>query len=234
VIAVEWGPVAVWVSAIATFAAAAIALLASTGVFDRRRAPRLHVTFEQSEPWCRAGVHPVDGDVLWVRVGVENVGDQPARGCVARLSGITTDGERRADVDPIQLRWAGVPPSRFFEPVDLRRGQREFVNVLYLREGDRWRIVTFEDPDFIPGFTTELAVAHDHVLDLAVFSDNAATAATSLAVKVGADEKSMVARLIATGDRSSTRRSDGRIREGRRHDDNRDRRDDDLVAERPG
>jgi hypothetical protein len=99
-----------------------------------------------------------------VRVGVENVGQQPARGCVGRLTGIATDGVPRADVDPVQLRWAGVPPSRYFDPVGVRRGQREFVNVLYLREGSRWRIVTFDDADFIPGFTTELAAHRHHVL----------------------------------------------------------------------
>jgi len=195
VVAVDWGPVGTWFGGIATFPAAGIALLSSMGAFERRRAPRLLLTFEQTEPWCRPGIHPVDGDVLWLRVGVENVGQRPARGCVGRLSGITTDGTPRADVDPIQLRWAGVPPSRFFEPVDLRRNQREFVNVLYLRQGSRWRIVTFEDPDFIPGFTTELAADRHHVLHLAVFSDNAETVTTSLAVKVGADEQSFVAAL---------------------------------------
>ena len=195
-LALEWGPVGVWVGGIATFLATLIALLGSIGAFERRRAPCLRLTFEQTEPWCRAGVHPVDGDVLWVRVGVANVGHQPARGCVGRLSGITTDGTLRADADPIHLRWAGAPPSRFFEPVDLRRGQTEFINVLYLRQGARWRIVTFEDPDFIPGFTTELAADRQHVLHLAVFADNAEAARTSLAVKVGVDEESIVANLI--------------------------------------
>jgi hypothetical protein len=85
------------------------------------RTPGFRLTFEQTEPWCRGGVHPVDGEVLWVRVGVENVGQQPARGCVGRLTGIATDGVPRADVDPVQLRWAGVPPSRYFDPVDVRR-----------------------------------------------------------------------------------------------------------------
>lgn len=194
---VEWGPVGAWVGGVATFAAALVALLSSMGWFDRFSAPRLQLTFEHSEPWCRAGVHPVDGEVLWLRFGVENVGLRPARGCIGRLNGITTDGRRRDDVDPIQLRWAGVPPARFFEPVDLRRGQREFINVLYLREGSSWRIVTFEDPDFIPGFTTELAADRHHVLHLAVFADEAETAEASLAVKVGSDRESISARLVS-------------------------------------
>ena len=70
---------------------------------------------------------------------------------------MTTDGELRSDVDPVQLRWAGLPRSRAFDPVDLRREQREYLNVLDLRDGD-WRLVTFEDPDFDPGFATDLPV----------------------------------------------------------------------------
>jgi hypothetical protein len=194
-IALDWGPVGVWVGGVATFSAALIALLGSLGRFDRYRAPRLAITFEQAEPWCRVAVHPLDGDVLWVRVGIENVGHQPARGCVARLMAITTDGVPRADVDPVQLRWGGRPPARYFDPIDIRRGQREYVNVLYLAEGSRWRIVTFDDPDFHPGFTTELSTDSTHLLQVAVFADNAEMVSRSLAVKVGADDATASVRL---------------------------------------
>ena len=88
---------------------------------------------------------------------------------------LTTDRAERPDGDPIQLRWAGVPRSRSFDPVDLRRDQRELLNVLVLNEAGRWRLVTFEDPDFDPRFSTELAPDLRHVLKVAVFSDNADT-----------------------------------------------------------
>ena len=67
----------------------------------------------------------MDGDVLWVRVGVE---------------------KRRATA--------------------LSRLHRSCTSA----EGARWRIVTFEDPDFIAGFTTELPANEHHVLHLAVFA----------------------------------------------------------------
>ena len=88
----------------------------------------------------------------------------------------------RTDVDPVQLRWAGVPRSRSFEPVDIRRGQREFLNVVYLVEGRRWRIDTYAEPDFHPGFTTDLPSDSEHVVDVAVFADNAATGTYSLEI----------------------------------------------------
>ena len=140
------------------------------------------LTFEHAEPWCRSVDHPEVGDAFWVRVGVENVGRASARSCVGRLTALRTDGALRTDVDPVQLRWAGVPQSRSFEPVDLRRDQREFLNVVYLVEGSRWRIDTYAEPDFHPGFTTELPSDGEHVVDVAVFADNAATATCSVTI----------------------------------------------------
>ena len=149
-LAVEWGPVAVWVSAVATFLAVLVAALVALGYFDGLRGPRIHVTFADTEPWCRRGSDGQGGGGLWIRLGIENRGAGPARGCVGRLISVTTDGEARPDVDPVQLRWAGLPRSRAFDPVDLRREQREYLNVLYLRDGDAWRLVTFEDPEGNP------------------------------------------------------------------------------------
>jgi hypothetical protein len=101
------------------------------------------------------------------------------------LIGIATDEVARTDIDPIQLRWAGLPRSRSFEPLDLRRGQREFVNVLVLLERNRWRIVTFEDDDFDPGFPTELPADRSHDLQVAMFADNVDTAVRHLVVDTG-------------------------------------------------
>ena len=64
--------------------------------------------------------------------------------------------------------------------MDLRRGQREYLNVLCLLDGSRWRLVTFEDPDFDPGFVTELPVGERHLVQISVFADNAGTVTRSL------------------------------------------------------
>jgi hypothetical protein len=55
-------------------------LLFAAGVFDSLRGPRLRITFQRAEPWCRTGAQ---GE-LWVRVAVENAGRAPAHGCVGR------------------------------------------------------------------------------------------------------------------------------------------------------
>jgi hypothetical protein len=173
--------VAVWASAIATVLVVLVALLTSLGAFGRLRAPRLRVTFEPIEPWCRTVDYPPDNEVLWVRVGVENVGPTTARGCIGRLTGLRTDNVTRTDIDPIQLRWAGVPRSISFNPVDLRQGQREFLNVLFQRQtSSRWTIDTFVADDFSPGFSTELDANQRHVVDVTLFADNARTTTRSI------------------------------------------------------
>lgn len=169
---VDWGPVAAWLGATATFFVALIALLASFDVFERFQRPRLQVSFEEREPWCRAGP-----EGLWVRIGVENRGKRPARGCVGRMTGVSTDGGARCDVDPLQLRWAGVPRSRGFEPIELRSGQREYLNVLLVGQSAHGRIVTFDTADFDPGFPLELTLEQEQTIHLAIFADNATTTA---------------------------------------------------------
>jgi hypothetical protein len=172
--------VAAWAGGIGTFLAALVALLVAAGVFSSFRASRLRITFGHTQPWCRT---KADGE-LWVRVAVENVGRRPAHDCVGRVTALATDGRTRADLDPVQLRWAGVPLSRAFDPVDIRPGQREFLDVLLVRPGGSGCLVTFDDPDFDPGFSLDLAPGQEHVITLAVFSDDVNAPMRSLAVEM--------------------------------------------------
>ena len=103
---------------------------------------------------------------------------------MGRIIALATDGRTRADLDPVQLRWAGVPLSRAFDPMDIRPGQREFLNVLRVRPGGPWHLVTFGDPDFDPGFPLELAPGHEHVITLAVFSGNVEAPMSSLTAEM--------------------------------------------------
>jgi len=99
-IGVEWGPVGTWAGAIATVLVVITTALVALGYFGGFRGPRLRLTFEAIEPWCRQGKTEGDGTALWVRVGVENLGAGPARGCLGRLINVTTNGALRPDVDP--------------------------------------------------------------------------------------------------------------------------------------
>jgi hypothetical protein len=190
--AIIYGPLGPWVGAGATVLIVVTTVLVSLGYFDALRGPRIRITFEATEPWCRHGATTAEGRALWVRIGVENVGGSAARGCVGRLISVATEGELRRDVDPVQLRWAGVPHSRAFNPIDLRRDQREYLNVLCLQTGHRWHLVTFEDPDFDPGFATHLSVDECHQVQISVFADNAHTATRTLVAEAGSSAEGQV------------------------------------------
>lgn len=181
---VDWGPLASWFAAGGTILAATVALLGGFRVFDWFRAPRLRVSFQQSEPWCRTTQLVSGNEGYWVRVRVENVGHDSARGCVGKLTEVRTDGTLRGDRDPMQLRWGGVPDARGFDPIDLRRGQHEFLNVLETVEGEpHVRIVTF--PNFAPGFSMVLEPDAEHLIEIDVAADNTSLVRLSLIVRYG-------------------------------------------------
>jgi hypothetical protein len=192
---VEWGPVGTWAGAIATVLVLITTALVALGYFDGFPGSAAAAHLRGHRTLVPSGQDRGDGTALWVRVGVENLGASPARGCLGRLISVTTNGELRPDVDPVQLRWAGVPRSRAFDPMDLRRDQREYLNVLCLADGSRWRLVTFEDPDFDPGFATDLPLDQPHVLRFSVFSDNAHTVTRSLVAEVGSGDREVKLQL---------------------------------------
>ena len=194
--AVDWGPVAAWAGAVATMLVVITTVLVALGFFASVRGPRIRLTFEATEPWCRRGETERDGKALWVRVGVENRGRGPAMGCVGRLISVATDGALRRDVDPVQLRWAGLPRSHAFDPMHVRRDQHEYLNVLCLPDGSCWRLVTFEEPDFDPGFATELPVDERHVVQISVFADNAKQVTKSLIAEVRTGSEELKLQLI--------------------------------------
>ncbi len=182
VAAVDWGPVAAWAGAAATVLVVITTSLVALGFFDRFVAPRLTLTFDRRQPWCRHGKLPDGSGAFWVRLGVENSGRAQAEGCVGRVISAAVAGKVRDDVDPVQMRWAGIPHSRAFDPLDIRPGQREFLDVLCLEDGASWRLVTFEAPDFDAGFVTEFKPADGCEFQVSVFTANGSTATTTLVI----------------------------------------------------
>ena len=195
-LAIDWGPLSSWVAAGATLLAVAVALL-GWRLGDFLRQPRLKITFEHAAPFCRETALTNGRQAYWVRVRVENTGVNPARACVGKLSKVYTNGRLRDDIDPLQLRWCGVPDHRGFEPIHLASGQHEFLNVFRIVQGERqMRIET--DPHLAPGFPTALETNDEHCVEISVVADNADPKTATLTVTYNGDFDALPNSLTAT------------------------------------
>lgn len=167
----DWGPVSSWVAAGVTLAAVMVALF-GWRVVDWWRKPTLCLSFDRSEPFCRATKLATGRDGFWVRVLVADNGKDGARGCIGKFASVRSGGIERTDRDPFQLRWCGVPDERGFDGLHLARGQSEYLNVfLIIRGVDALTFVTF--PGYAPGFSTALEPNQDHLLRIVAAADNA-------------------------------------------------------------
>jgi len=192
----DWGPVSSWVVAIVTFLAVMVALFGQR-MWEHLRQPRLDITFDRAEPFCRKAPLTDGRQSYWVRVKVQNRGKDPARACVGKLSEAYTAGRFRANRDPVQLRWCGVPNDRGFAPVHLASTQYEFLNVFEVVQGDpRLWIVTH--PALLPGFGTFLEENYEHLVEVSVFADNAEPKSETLTVTYSGDFDALPDSLTVT------------------------------------
>jgi hypothetical protein len=72
----------------------------------------------------------------------------------------------------------------------MKKGRR--VELAGFFDGDAWRLVTFEDPDFDPGFATDLPLEGRHILQISIFADNANTVTRTLVADATADQYHIV------------------------------------------
>jgi hypothetical protein len=190
-LAIDWGPAASWAAAGGTALAAFIALLVAFRVFDQ---PRLRMDLKQESPWCRTTDLASGQRAYWVRARVKNEGRGAARGCVGKLVRVKTRGGPQPDIDPLPLRWAGVPREQGFNALTLGRRQHEFLNVFAVMEGGPIKIETVPYPAFDPGCPTELGVGAEHSVKVAVFADNAAPAELTFTIESKGTLKSVSVR----------------------------------------
>jgi hypothetical protein len=90
------------------------------------------------------------------------------------LVNIETNGCARMDIDPLQLRWAGIPRCRGFDPLNLAPGDFAYFNVVRQQENEHVaRFESFDYPDLDTGFLTALRLNESHRLTVTVTSDTA-------------------------------------------------------------
>lgn len=183
-----------WLIAGGTIGAAVVALALGLLVPWLRACwlrPTLTIEYESREPCCRDAPFPSGEPAHWVRVKVTNKGRSAAKRCKGKLIAVhRADGSLREDIDPMQLRWAGIPWQRGLEPLDLAREEGEFLGVVYAR-GTR-PDVAFTTVDEAPaGFLKWLEAGPPHRVTLAVYADNAKSETADFVITYGGDVRSL-------------------------------------------
>jgi hypothetical protein len=121
-----------WAGVVASLAVVGIALFLNM-LTDRARQPRFRITCRGVPPWQIAKKSErLDGELLFVRLQVQNVGRTCEEACEVRVeqvfrlhSGKVTKPQPINDHDPRPLKWVG----RDTKPVTLNRGAFDFVDL---------------------------------------------------------------------------------------------------------
>lgn len=161
-----------WLAAAATFIAALVALFGWRFV-DWFRQPKLTMSFAESPPCYRFTDLSVGKRGFWIRVRVQNDGRSAAHGCIAKVTRVYDKKGHQSDIDPMQLRWCGVPDALGFEPITLARSQFEFFDVFRIEDGgaSELRFETFAG--YAPGHATSLQAGPGYRVSMTVTAANA-------------------------------------------------------------
>lgn len=166
-----------WMTAIGTVGAVLVALFGPV-LWSWWRRPRLKITYKPAEPFCRDNV-PLEGGALahWIRVMVTNEGRSTAKRCKGQVIKVVRqeDNSVRSDIDPLPLRWAGVPEGQEMNPRDLSPKESQYLNVAMARTDNQNAVIIATDlsGDFRPGFSPTLEAGRRHKITVAVYADNA-------------------------------------------------------------
>jgi len=184
-------------AAVATFFAVLVALFGREW-WDRRHRPILEISYESREPYCRdtqiiIETHGAKSTVgaYWVRVKVMNEGRATAKGCKGKMIAVyNDDGNLRQDRDPMLLRWAGMPPDQALHPLDLARGESQFLDVVFARADDHEFAFIAADPT-PAGFFKTLEAGQKHKATLAVYADSVEPVTADFVITYGGDVDSL-------------------------------------------
>ena len=187
--------VAEWMTAFGTLGAVVVALLLGLVVpvvRARWRSPRLEISYQPGEPYCRdAPIPPKLVPAHWVRVKVTNKGRGTAKRCKGEMIAVYgADGRPRDDRDPMPLYWSGVSWEQPPEPLDLARHESEYLGVVYA-QSDNTNAALISTHRRGAGFPKELEAGKEHRVRLAVYADNAKRKTAEFLITFGGDIDSL-------------------------------------------
>ncbi|MCJ7491928.1 MAG: hypothetical protein MUP15_07245 [Dehalococcoidia bacterium] len=149
-----------WLIAGGTIGATAVALvlgLVAPWMRTRWLRPNINIDYEPREPYCRDTSLQSGHMAHWVRVKVTNRGRSTAKWCRGRMIEVyRTDGSLREDRDPMPLKWADMPEGQSLEPLDLARGESQFLAVVVATDDNKEVATIWTDLNARPGFPQTL------------------------------------------------------------------------------
>ena len=148
-----------------------------------RNRPKFSVTFDNTEPYCRQTRIEVRRDAnnivtkwanaYWIRLRVTNSGKSVAKRCVGKLVKVMKQsGEELAEYDPVALHWVGTDPNEVpLRPVDLNRGEFEYLDIIYTRDDVSSK--AFICRDIVPRGIPLFLDPGEYILQITIYADNA-------------------------------------------------------------
>lgn len=182
---VDWNLVVQSIAAGGSIFVGIVAVLAGFGVFQIHRRPKLKLSFQEMEPWCRTTEVEPGRRAYWIRLVVENARGEPAEGLIAKAMEVRTGGALRADLDPMRLRWATAEGPEGFRPISLRNGEHEFLNLFEIVELESLAKFVTGDEERRRGVETFLRPDATHEVRVTVFADNADPVSATMRMEVG-------------------------------------------------
>ena len=181
-----------WMTAFGTLGAVLVALFGPM-LWGWWRKPRLEISYEPREPYCRYTwlLERGNPESHWVRVKVTNGGRGTAKRCKGKMIAVyRADGSLREDRDSMLLHWAGMLPEQGLEPLDLAREEHQLLDVVHARSDRRDAALVVADPT-PAGFPKELEAGQPHRVRLAVYADNADPVTKDFVITYGGDIRSL-------------------------------------------
>lgn len=145
--------------------------------------PKFSASFDNAEPYCRKtrievsrdinGVVTKWGKAYWIRLRIMNSGKSVAKRCVGKLVKVMKKtGEELAQYDPVALHWVATNEHEIpLRPVDLNRGEYEYLDLIYTRDDDPNKAYICMDD--VPRGTPRFLDPDEYILQITIYADNA-------------------------------------------------------------
>ncbi len=139
--------------------------------------PKLRITYIPKAPYKRAPIILNPGQIIsaFDRFRVENVGKSTAKNCRCQIYQVINSKGKYLDLQGFPLRWASRPDFRAdfskTERLNIGRGEREFVDLIYMRSDDTTKMFLSSYDNVFMGMGDNIPI-DDYIIKTIISGDN--------------------------------------------------------------